>query len=88
MERVFLVQHCHILPSGAEDVKMIGVYRTLDAAQAVIGRLRKQPGFAEHPNVIDPDAADEESGFHINACELDKDHWTEGFVTLCGDRDC
>lgn len=47
----------------------------------------QQPGFSEHPNLIDADASDEESGFYIDEYELDKDHWAEGFVTLTGDRD-
>jgi len=87
MEKVFVVQHSHTLPSGIEDVKMIGVYRTLDAAKEAVGRIGTQPGFAEHPTVIDPDATDEDDGFCIDAYELDKDHWTEGFVTLVGDRE-
>jgi len=36
MERVFVVTHSHTLPGGIEDVKMIGVYRTLDAAKVAL----------------------------------------------------
>lgn len=85
--KVFVVQHSHALPSGIEDVKMIGVYRTLEAAKVAIGRLGTQPGFSRHPNVIDPDTTDEEDGFYIDEYELDKDHWVEGFVTLVGDHE-
>lgn len=87
MEKVFLVQHSHAIQSGTEDVKMIGVYRTLDAAKVAVGRLGVQPGFSEHPNLIDADATDGQGGFYIDEYELDKDHWAEGFVTLAGDRD-
>ncbi|MBD8900589.1 serine kinase [Rhodanobacter sp. DHG33] len=87
METVFLVQHSRVLPSGTEDVKIIGVYRTLDTAKAAIQRLETQPGFAKHPNIIDPGVAAEESGFYIGEYELDRDHWVDGFVTLAGDRE-
>jgi hypothetical protein len=80
VEKVFVVQHSHTLPSGIADVKMIGVYRSLDAAKMALGRLGMQPGFSKHPTHIDPDATDEEDGFYIDEYELDKDHWTEGFV--------
>lgn len=87
MEKVFVVQHKHTLPSGGEDVKMIGVYRTLDAAKVAVGRLGAQPSFSKHPHLIDPDAIDEEDGFYIGEYELDKDQWAEGFVTLAESRD-
>lgn len=81
MEKVFVVQHSHILPDDIEDVKMIGVYRTLDAARAAVRRLGEQPGFSQYPTLIDPDVTDEENGFYIGEYELDADHWTEGFFT-------
>lgn len=52
-----------------EDVKLIGAYASEAAAQAAIERLRKQPGFRDYPD-----------DFTIDAYEIDKDHWTEGFV--------
>lgn len=87
METVFLVQHSHVLPSGNEDVKIIGVYRTLDTAKAAIQRLGTQSGFAKHPSIIDPGVAAGGSGFYIGEYELDRDHWSDGFVTLAGDRE-
>jgi hypothetical protein len=82
MTSVFIVQHLHVLPGGEEDVKLIGAYRTYEAAYAAIERLKSQPGFCEHPRLSDPLHDDEESGFYIDEYEVDKDHWTEGFVTM------
>ncbi len=87
MESVFVVQHLHLLPSGEECVCFIGVYRTKDAAKAAIQRLSVQPGFCKYPQIIDPIQTDEEQGFYIDKYELDKDHWTEGFVTMEGDEE-
>ena len=84
MESVFVVQHSHTLPSGIEDVKMIGVYRTLGAAQMAVGRLGMQPGFCEHPSIIDPSVTNDEDGFYIDEYELDLDHWVDGFFTFIG----
>jgi len=68
---VFVVEHVHKSSPDVEDVKFIGVYSTADAAGAAVERARSLPGFAESPD-----------GFHVGAYQLDKDHWTEGFVTV------
>ena len=81
MDSVFVVMHVHTLPGGAEDVKMIGVYRSVDAAKLAIRRLSVMPGFVEHPTIIDPDTTDESDGFFISQYQLDSDHWGEGFFT-------
>lgn len=88
LDSVFVVQHRHTLPNGMEDQKMIGVYCTLEAATAAVGRLRELPGFSRDPNVVDTDVAGEEDGFYVDEYRLDEDHWTEGFVTLVGDSEC
>jgi len=80
MRTVFILQHVHVLPDGEEDVKLIGVYRTHEAAYAAIERLIVQPGFCEHPRLLNPSVDDEGSGFTLDEYELDKDHWIEGFV--------
>jgi len=82
MRSVFIVQHLNVLPGGQEDVKLIGAYRSSEAAHAAIERLKAQPGFCDHPRLIDPLVDDEEAGFYIDEYELDKDQWTEGFVTV------
>jgi len=81
MRSVFVVQHLHILPCEEENVKMIGVYSSQAEAEAAVSRLRRQPGFASFSRIVLPDDVDR-SGFYIDEYEIDKDHWTEGFVTL------
>jgi hypothetical protein len=54
-----------------EDAKLIGVYSTEVAVRDAITRVGTQPGFCENPEV-----------FQFTPYELDKDHWTEGFVTV------
>jgi hypothetical protein len=49
---------------------LIGVYRTEDDAHAAIERLRDKPGFKELPE-----------GFKYYTCVLNRDGWTEGYVT-------
>ena len=68
---VFVLQHLHGLPTGEDDVKLIGVYASQASAEAARERVRRQPGFADHPD-----------GFTITQYETGKDHWTEGFVTV------
>jgi hypothetical protein len=83
MTHVYLLQYVHVLPNGEEDVKVIGVYSTKETALAAVARLNGQPGFSRHPNVIDYDAKEiAENGFLIGMYKLDRDSWTEGFVTL------
>jgi hypothetical protein len=52
-----------------DDEKLIGVYASEPDADDAIGRLRDKPGFVDVP-----------SGFQKSKYELNKDHWTEGFV--------
>ena len=64
----------HILwhvPEGdeyKENAKLIGVYSSSESAAAAVARLRNEPGFVNYPQ-----------GFEVDAYELDKDHWSEGF---------
>ena len=76
MDSVFLLWHVHKIGEGDDDEKLIGVYRTEADAHAAIARLRHQPGFREVPD-----------GFTYERYQLDKDHWTEGFVTVGPDED-
>lgn len=73
--RVFVVTHAHESSPDREEIKFIGVYSTETHAKSAVDRLVKQPGFAETPE-----------GFHIDAITVDKDHWTEGFVTILPKR--
>jgi hypothetical protein len=83
MTHVFVLQHVHILPSGEEDIKMIGVYRSETLALAAIERLKHQPGFCRRSELIDYKTdPPTKNGFCISKYLLDQDHWTEGYVTL------
>lgn len=71
METVFLLRHVRKDDEFSEDTKLIGIYSSHENAAAAIERLAHQPGFREHLE-----------GFKIERHKLDKDHWTEGFVTM------
>ncbi|GAC1656078.1 MAG: hypothetical protein NVS9B15_17070 [Acidobacteriaceae bacterium] len=66
MQTVFLLWHNY-----DKHHLLIGVYRAEACAQSAIERLSAKPGFSSHPQ-----------GFEISPYELDKDHWTEGFVLI------
>jgi hypothetical protein len=79
---VFVVEHLHVLPSGAEDIKRIGVYTSRALAISATQRLAKQPGFREAPTIVEPAASPSGAeGFYISETALDLDYWTEGYVT-------
>jgi hypothetical protein len=69
------------VPPGGDDrdeYMLIGVYSSREAALEAVARLADQPGFREHPDVIDDlDLA----GFFMVPYRLDQDHWTEGYRT-------
>lgn len=70
MGKVFILQHERPETKyRMEDVKLIGAYSSEASAQAAIERLRTQPGFRDYPD-----------DFTIDAYEIDKDHWSEGFI--------
>jgi len=68
--RVFVVQHQHDL-DGCDEVKFIGVYSTEHRGRAAVARAKRLPGFRDHP-----------AGFSVDAYEVDKTHWVEGFKTF------
>ncbi len=65
---VFLLTHTHVLPTGDQDEKLIGIYSSEPNARAAIDRLSAEPGFA---GSID--------GFQVDTYEVDQDHWVDGF---------
>jgi hypothetical protein len=71
MDKVHVLHHVNEKLPGEEDVKLIGVYSSRAKAEEAIRRLALQPGFRE---AIE--------GFEITTYQLDKDNWTEGFVTV------
>jgi hypothetical protein len=66
--QIFILTHAHELPDEQEDVKLIGVYSTREQAESAQARAGQRRGFMDHPD-----------GFLIQAYELDRDDWEEGF---------
>lgn len=70
MRTVFILQHERPETEDMDrDVKFIGAYSSQASAEAAADRLRGQPGFCDFPD-----------DFSIDEYEVDKDHWTQGFV--------
>ncbi|NQX52061.1 hypothetical protein HQN86_00390 [Pedobacter panaciterrae] len=69
---VYLLWHTHVdhMLDGGEDVKLIGVYSSIAEANSAIERKGSCEGFRDH-----------KVGFEISTYTLDKDTWSEGFVT-------
>lgn len=82
MDSVFVVQHVHVLPHGEEDVKFIGVYRSMEAARAAVARLSSKSGFRDFPTIVDPGMSEIPDGFYIDEYHLDMDHWESGYATV------
>lgn len=70
MEKVYLVQHEHLI-NGVEDVKVIGIYSTQIPARRAIERAKSLVGFCDTPD-----------GFYMDEYKLDEDYWTEGYITV------
>jgi hypothetical protein len=70
---VYLLWHTHIddRPEGGEDIKLIGVYSSINEANSAIERKRSCEGFMDYMD-----------GFEISTYTLDKDSWSEGFITV------
>lgn len=81
MERVYLVQHSYEYQYdddlNIEETKIIGIYSSRDKAQQVVERYKTKKGFNRFP----------EDCFYIDAYELDKDHWKDGFITYDSSTD-
>jgi len=56
---------------GEDTQLLIGVYRTEEAANSAIERLKDKAGFRDFPE-----------GFRSYEAVLDRDGWTEGFTRL------
>lgn len=69
MTNVFLLWHVRADDPYKEDAKLIGVYASCLLAEEASRRLGSQPGFVDYP-----------AGFEISDYEINKDHWSEGFV--------
>jgi homoserine kinase type II len=67
---VFLLWHTRELEDDIEENKLIGVYDSREKAQAAQARVCDKPGFRDYPD-----------GFLIDEAVLNRDEWTDGFVT-------
>ena len=62
----------HPRPDSAnEDELLIGEYSRETEARAAIDRLKDKKGFVGAP-----------SGFESHQCQLNRDNWTDGFVSV------
>ena len=82
MNRVFVIQHLHLIKGEEEDVKLLGVYSSHDEAVAAVERFRQLPGFKDIPNMANPSLPGPAEGFYIDEFELNQDCWSEGYVTV------
>jgi hypothetical protein len=72
MAHVFEVHHWRDNPDGEDYIKFIGIFSTLDKAEAAVARHRRLPGFEDHPE-----------SFHVEKLRVDDDRgWAEGFVII------
>ncbi len=69
-DTVYLLWFISHEPEERDDGLLIGVYDSELEAQKAIERLRGKLGFSSLPE-----------GFQIHSQRLNKDSWTEGFVT-------
>lgn len=70
LRSVFLLWQTHELEGGESDEKLLGVYSTEEAANSRASAARRLPGFCLSPD-----------GFQVVRYVVDRDEWTEGFVT-------
>ena len=68
MEKVFILEHVYE-KDDIEEIKFIGVFSTIEKAEAAVEFLRCKPGFKDHPLVC----------FQIEHSRLDFYEWKEGF---------
>lgn len=61
---VYIVQHVRAEKSGDEDVRLVGIYSSKEAAKNAVLRAGMQPDFRRFPQ-----------GFKIAKYALDKDQW-------------
>ena len=66
----YVVYHEFEYPEEVDNVRFIGLFSEQIDADRVIEYLRAKPGFKRYAD-----------GFTVGTYQLDKDHWTEGFIT-------
>lgn len=71
--KVYMLAHEYETDCGCDEVKIIGIYRTKEEAEAALQEVRNQPGFRDH-----------QAGFECATYELGRTAWREGFVKMTG----
>jgi hypothetical protein len=82
MQRAYLLQHLHVCPDGEDDVKVIGIYSSLEAARAAVDGQKHLPGFSDFPSIVNVDSDAQPDGFYIDEYVMDQDHWQDGYEAL------
>jgi hypothetical protein len=67
--KVYLLWFLQEMAECEDAELLIGVYSSEAEAKAAIQRVKDQKGFVDFTE-----------GFQIHAYELNRDHWTEGFI--------
>ncbi len=60
MTTVYMLQHVYHSTESPRETKIIGIYSSVEKANAAAFELQKQPGFIDHPD-----------GFELYTIELD-----------------
>lgn len=78
-KKIYLVQYV-IQLNDHEKVLQIGIFSTLERAEAAAKKLITQPGFRDNPKIHhDGCGCDNDTGFHINKRTMDTVSWDGGF---------
>ena len=70
MDSVFLPWYVRAPDSAEENEFFIGACSTEEHAQAAMERLKYKPGFVDAPHL-----------FQMCPYAINRDHWTEGFIS-------
>ena len=64
MSKVYVLQHARAMDDGDDDVRLLGVFSSMEKADAAVLRFQQRPGFSQAPDgfSIDDDVVDRDSG--------------------------
>jgi hypothetical protein len=71
MKSVFLLQHSYERTEDCEETKIIGIFSSKEKVEECIKKFKELDGFKDYPDC-----------FFVDEYEIDKENWTEGFVTM------
>ena len=76
LTEVFIVHHVIELEDYEDEVIFIGVFTTIEKAQAAIDKIQNEPGFRDFKD-----------GFSLEPHVLNRIGWLEGFVSVKDPKD-